>query len=105
MTWSSHPLLLALQRLCGLVSDPRMWLRVSHDASPRPGFCRGVHATLRAAVQASRPGDTILVEPGASHEARDVAVRWPLRIVGGGDAAAETVLQCPRGADAALDFR
>lgn len=58
-----------------------------------------------ATPQASRPGDTILVEPGASHEARDVTVRWPLRIVGGGDAAADTVLHCPRGADAALDFR
>ena len=82
-----------------------MWLRVSHDERPRPGSCRGAHPTLRAAVLASRPGDTILVEPGAWHEARDVAVRWPLRIVGGGDAPADTVLHCPRGADAALDFR
>jgi len=40
------------QRLCALVSDERMWLRVSHDARPRPGFCRGAHLTLRAAVQA-----------------------------------------------------
>ena len=96
---------LSAQRLCALVSDERMWLRVSHDARPRLGFCRGAHPTLRAAVEASRPGDTIVVEPGAWHEARDVAVRWPLRIVGGGDAPADTVLHCPRGADAALDFR
>ncbi len=95
-------------------------LRVSHSLipvnfCPVPGsLCSPTIASIRMqlhayadswCVQASRPGDTILVEPGAWHEARDVAVRWPLRIVGGGAAPADTVLHCPRGADAALDVR
>lgn len=39
------------------------------------------------------------------HEAADIAVRWPLRLRGNGCAPEDTVLVCPRGADAALVFR
>ena len=39
------------------------------------------------------------------HEAADIAVRWPLRLRGNGAAPEDTVLVCPRGADAALVFR
>lgn len=54
---------------------------------------------------ARRPGDTILMEPGAPHEVNGVVISWPLHIVGGGASGADTVLLCPQGADAALEFR
>lgn len=36
---------------------------------------------------------------------KGVVISWPLHIVGGGAGAADTTLLCPRGADAALEFR
>ena len=52
-----------------------------------------------------RPGDTIELEAAQVHEAGNIAVRWPLRLCGNGSAPEDTVLVCPRGADAALVFR
>ena len=40
-----------------------------------------------------------------SHAVQDVAVNWPLRLLGGGKAAEETLLICTVGANSAVDFR
>ena len=62
-----------------------------------------VHHTIFVLLR--RPGDTIELEAAQVHEAADIAVRWPLRLRGNGAAPEDTVLVCPRGADAALVFR
>ncbi|MCG8319992.1 MAG: hypothetical protein MI921_10855, partial [Cytophagales bacterium] len=48
---------------------------------------------------------TISVDAGTPHLVKDVSVRWPLRIRGSGPSPEDTVLVCPKGADAAIDFR
>lgn len=68
---------------------------------------RHVYETLQAAVEDSRPGETILLEAtadGEPHVVTDVLINWPLHIVGGGMSPADTVIQCGAGATAALDF-
>lgn len=52
-----------------------------------------------------RPGDTIILEPGAAHAIKDVTVQWPLRLMGGGKAAEDTSLFCMLGAKSAFEFR
>ena len=52
-----------------------------------------------------RAGDTIVLEAGQSHDARDVVIPWPLKLMGSGIDAEETLILCPKGPDAALDFR
>lgn len=64
---------------------------------------RRVHHTT--VLLPRRPGDTIELEAAQVHEAADIAVRWPLRLRGNGAAPEDTLLVCPRGADAALAFR
>lgn len=46
-----------------------------------------------------------MLEAGQSHQACDVVIPWPLKLMGSGTAAEATVVLCPKGPDAALDFR
>eukprot|EP00241_Pyramimonas_parkeae_P008189 CAMPEP_0114224582 /NCGR_PEP_ID=MMETSP0058-20121206/187_1 /TAXON_ID=36894 /ORGANISM="Pyramimonas parkeae, CCMP726" /LENGTH=182 /DNA_ID=CAMNT_0001335073 /DNA_START=488 /DNA_END=1036 /DNA_ORIENTATION=- len=60
-------------------------------------------ASLVDAVAASRPGDTIVLQPGM-HFCSNVSLRWPLQLVGGGSTTKEAVLICPGGkVDAAIE--
>ncbi|EFN60176.1 hypothetical protein CHLNCDRAFT_133681 [Chlorella variabilis] len=72
-----------------------------------PHWYRSQFATLDAAVAASRPGDTILLEAGPAPHAvsAPLAVPHPVLILGGGVEAGECVLQGSPGLDALLDFR
>ncbi|KAK9813155.1 hypothetical protein WJX72_009933 [[Myrmecia] bisecta] len=110
------PDLFSVSRSCRrfreLTTDGRMWLLVSTEVGPGRRLsasgrhCRCMFPTLHEAVAASRPGDTIIIEPGETHIAQDVAIPWPLQLLGGGSMPESTVLTCPKGADAAaLDFR
>lgn len=42
--------------------------------------------------------------PG-EYQVSDVAVPWPVHIMGGGDFPGDVVLVCRKGADTVLDFR
>lgn len=46
-----------------------------------------------------------MLEAGQVHDAHDVVIPWPLKLVGSGHAAEDTLLVCPKGPEAALDFR
>ena len=46
-----------------------------------------------------------MLEAGQLHNAHDVVIPWPLKLIGSGADAEDTVLLCPKGPDAALDFR
>ena len=46
-----------------------------------------------------------MLEAGQQHDAHDVVIPWPLKLVGSGAAPEDTVLVCPKGPEAALDFR
>lgn len=46
-----------------------------------------------------------MLEAGQSHDACDVVIPWPLKLMGSGADAEETLIVCPKGPDAALDFR
>ena len=52
-----------------------------------------------------RAGDTIVLEAGQEHAAHDVVIPWPLKLMGSGAVPEDTVLVCPKGPEAALDFR
>ena len=52
-----------------------------------------------------RAGDTIILAPDQVHTAADVIISQPLKLVGGGSTAGSSRLLCPKGAEAALDFR
>jgi hypothetical protein len=100
-------LLLLLQRFYRLVSDRRLWLVVSPTGrapESAPGGAGPVYTTLQAAVQASRPGDTIWLSPGFTHSAADVNIPWPLHLLGGGTHPTDTLLSAPLNADCALSF-
>ncbi|EIE26770.1 hypothetical protein COCSUDRAFT_59281 [Coccomyxa subellipsoidea C-169] len=66
--------------------------------------CRHAYHSLRDAVEGSRPGDRIVLEPG-EHDVADVHISWPLHLVGGGITADDTVLRCSKSRDGVLDFR
>ncbi|KAF8065533.1 SKIP5 [Scenedesmus sp. PABB004] len=92
-----------------LVSDKRAWLvvapeRISPEQTPS-GRVGPTFTSLRAAVAASRPGDTIWLAPGMAHDAAAVELRWPLHLLGGGREPEDTALTAPAGADSALDVR
>ena len=53
----------------------------------------------------SRAGDTIVLEAGQIHDAHGVVITWPLKLLGSGTDAEDTMILCPKGPDAALDFR
>ena len=76
-----------MQRFRDLVHTRRSWLVVGHDLSiPNIGIpqeYRQQFTTLQSAIAASRPGDTILLEPGLPHEASNVLISHPLHILGG----------------------
>ena len=100
-------LLLLLQRFYRLVSDRRLWLVVSPTGrapESAPGGAGPVYTTLQAAVQASRPGDTIWLSPGFTHSAADVTIPWPLHLLGGGTHPTDTLVSAPLNADCALSF-
>ena len=46
-----------------------------------------------------------MLEAGQVHDAHDVVIPWPLKLIGSGADAEDTVILCPKGPDAALDFR
>jgi len=46
-----------------------------------------------------------VLEAGQMHDAHDVVILWPLKLVGSGNVAEDTLLVCPKGPEAALDFR
>lgn len=56
-------------------------------------------------VTLNRAGDTIVLEAGQIHHAHDVVIPWPLKLVGSGADAEDTMILCSKGPDAALDFR
>ena len=56
-------------------------------------------------VMLNRAGDTIVLEAGQIHHAHDVVIPWPLKLIGSGADAEDTVILCSKGPDAALDFR
>jgi hypothetical protein len=59
----------------------------------------GVYPNLESAVSAARPGDTILIAAGGTHVARNIQIKKPLCIIGGGELPDDTVLTCSRGSD------
>ena len=107
----ANPVLLYVQRFRDLALDRRSWLLVSHGAGAEAERGSGGTTyrrslpTLREAVAASRPGDTILLEAGAPHHAHNIILPWPLRIMGGGAGPADTALVGPASPDPMLDFR
>jgi hypothetical protein len=78
--------------------------RVGSSGVPA-GDTHSAYVRRRTRGAARRPGDTIELEAAQAHEAADVQVAWPIRLRGGGAAPEDTLLLCPRGADAALVFR
>eukprot|EP00775_Hariotina_reticulata_P012458 gene12458-12593_t len=91
-----------------LTSDKRMWLVVAPssilpDATPS-GHSGPRYHDLRAAVTASRPGDTIWLAPGMVHDATNISITKPLHIVGGGLHPEDTRLTAAPGADFSLCF-
>ena len=46
-----------------------------------------------------------MLEAGQVHDAHDVIIPWPLKLTGSGKDAEDTVILCPKGPEAALDFR
>lgn len=87
-----------------LLLDKRQWLIVSSSTPVERPLAGHVYPSLQAAVSASRPGNTLWLAPGV-HAIADVALPWPLHLLGGGSRPEDTVLVCPRGADTGLDFR
>ncbi|KAK9818818.1 hypothetical protein WJX74_005476 [Apatococcus lobatus] len=106
------------KRFRDLTSDGRLWFSVGtgpvRPMQP-PGMRLGSHvvgrgkhvnfASLQAAISASRPGDTIVLEAGQDHVAADVVIPWPLHLVGASARPEDTRIICPGGATSALDFR
>ena len=100
-----------MQRFRDLVHTRRSWLVVSSPttlisntttapstapstAVPLPGVSqeyRQQFTSLRDAISSSRPGDTILLEPGI-HEASNLVISHPLQIIG--DASTATASTC-----------
>lgn len=85
-----------------LACHPRLWLRVErpikNTAEP------GVYPSLEAAIFAARPGDTVLIAPGADHVASNIQIKKPLCLIGAGDHPDDTILTCSRGSESALEF-
>ncbi|WIA36696.1 hypothetical protein OEZ86_007973 [Tetradesmus obliquus] len=91
-----------------LTSDKRMWLvvapsSISPEVTPS-GRAGLVYPSLKAAVAASRPGDTIWLAPGMQHEATNVTIPRPLHILGGGLVPEDTQIFTANSADFALSF-
>uniref|UniRef100_A0A383WQ36 F-box domain-containing protein n=1 Tax=Tetradesmus obliquus TaxID=3088 RepID=A0A383WQ36_TETOB len=91
-----------------LTSDKRMWLvvapsSISPEVTPS-GRAGLVYPSLKAAVAASRPGDTIWLAPGMQHAATNVTIPWPLHILGGGLVPEDTQIFTANSADFALSF-
>lgn len=63
----------------------------------------GCFSTLAAAVKNSRPGGTIVIGPG-DHDAVDIMIPHPLRIVGSDDSGSSVLLCSSPGATASLNF-
>lgn len=95
------------KRFKQLTNDARLSVLVTQHKTQeqRLNIGRRVLPTLQDAVHASRAGDTIVLEAGQAHNARDVVIPWPLKLIGSGAAAEDTLLLCPKGPEAALDFR
>jgi hypothetical protein len=95
------------KRLHALVASDALRLIVSPSAAaagepgtartPRPA-CRAAFPTVAAAVAASRPGDTVVIEAGRTHACAGVVLAWPVRLVGGvlrGGTGTATTASCP----------
>lgn len=77
------------------------------DDNGGPRWYRSQFGSLAAALAASRPGDTILLEPGPVPHlvASTLVVRHPVHVLGGGGEAAECLLVGDRGLEGLFDFR
>ncbi|OVA10837.1 hypothetical protein BVC80_8525g4 [Macleaya cordata] len=93
---------LVSHRWCYLACHPRLWLRV--DRTAKDSSNPGVFPSVETAVSAARPGDTILIGAGGSHHVRDIQIKKPLCLLGGGEHPDDTILACSRGSDSALEF-
>ncbi|CAI9102806.1 OLC1v1001149C1 [Oldenlandia corymbosa var. corymbosa] len=85
-----------------LACHPRLWLRV--DRSVKNLSEPGVFPSIETAVSAARPGDTILIASGGSHNASNIQIEKPLCLIGAGELPDDTTLICTRGSDSALEF-
>lgn len=96
------------RRLRDLALDRKSWIVVSLTASEPvigvPKQYRQLFQSLQEAISASRPGDTIFLQPGV-YKVADLVISRPIHIMGGGLIPEETLLVSSRGADTALDFR
>ncbi|MCL7025613.1 hypothetical protein MKW94_015788 [Papaver nudicaule] len=85
-----------------LACHPRLWLRV--DRAIKDSSEPGVFPSIETAVSAARPGDTICIGAGGSHDVRDIQIKKPLCLLGGGEHPDETTLVCSRGSESAFEF-
>ncbi|KAI4323521.1 hypothetical protein L6164_023118 [Bauhinia variegata] len=85
-----------------LACHPRLWLRV--DRSVKDVSEPGVFPDIETAVSTARPGDTILIAAGGSHQVSNIQIKKPLCLIGGGELPDDTTLVCSRGSDSALEF-
>mmetsp|Transcript_21498 Transcript_21498/g.59748 ORF Transcript_21498/g.59748 Transcript_21498/m.59748 type:complete len:237 (-) Transcript_21498:766-1476(-) len=111
------------KRLRGLASGRRLFLVVHPDGPVSPEESqRLLHSpdqgsggvaspaprrfsSIEAAVQASRPGNTILLEPGTHTVTHTIRVPWPLHFVSDSTVADDTLLVAAHGLDTVFDFR
>ncbi|KAL4437453.1 hypothetical protein ABPG75_004592 [Micractinium tetrahymenae] len=77
------------------------------EEGPGAHWYRSQFSSLAAALAASRPGDTVLLEPGPVPHlvSSTLVVRHPVHILGGGAEAADCLVVGERGLEALLDFR
>eukprot|EP00892_Ulva_mutabilis_P010222 jgi/Ulvmu1/7572/UM037_0116.1 len=88
------------KRMLRLCCDSKLWISVLSEDVPGAPPSKHTHATLQAAVDASRPGDSIHLSPG-EHAAEGVRIHHPLRLIG---AVGSTLLCRQHASDAALEL-
>ncbi|XP_068342799.1 F-box protein SKIP5 isoform X1 [Pyrus communis] len=93
---------LVCHRWLYLACHPRLWLRV--DRSAKDLLEPGVFPNLETAVEAARPGDTILISAGGRHLAYNIQIKKRLCLIGAGEQPDETTIYCSRGSDSALEL-
>ncbi|CAN6697131.1 unnamed protein product [Malus baccata var. baccata] len=94
---------LVCHRWLYLACHPRLWLRV--DRSVKDLLEPGVFPNLETAVEAARPGDTILIAAGGRHLAYNIQIKKRLCLIGAGEQPDETTIYCSRGSDRYVCFK
>lgn len=95
------------KRFRALASDSRLSVLVTQhtvDEQQRSSG-RRIVSTLQAAIDISKAGDCIILAPDQVHSASDIVICRPLKLLGPGSTPGSSKLFCPKGAEAALDFR